>query len=527
MSDTEYNYPDALNDANKIPKNRKSMLGYYNNNPTNKYKYMRHRDEGIGPTNETKVKLKDIVYNANYINFNSTPVSSNYQYIAAGCPPNNNLDLMNELIFKTKIKYVVMVTGIVEKERVKCYDYFDKPTNKPYKVSSAKIELNDELNEFMEIRNVTLTKDEQTHEYTHFWFTGWPDHGVPKDAKNFLMFMAKVRAYSKKHMKEQSEYNPLLVHCSAGVGRTGTFIILDYILNLLNKKPTVNEVRDLIKELRVQRNLYMVQSKEQYDFIFTVLDDIYNKNKYNYDIMFNEALQFMEVPNLESPLPTPSPTPPVPPRNRNLLTSSQRQQLPPPLPPLPPQQLPPPLPPFLPKKQLTPSSNKTVRLSFENKIHNDPRKIMSEQYVTNNVRHTAEGKLKNAESGTFIVRKGRGGDHIYTISIKDNNKLYHYRILKDNNKFYIEGNTKQQFNNLGDLLEHYKENTLNTKVNTKLITQIISGGSRTKKAGRRSSSGGKTKKAKKHRRHRRSPATKKLGSKKSRKTKKYTRRSRK
>lgn len=157
--------------------------------------------------------------------------------------------------------------------------------------------------------------------------------------------------------------------------------------------------------------------------------------------------------------------------------------------------------------------------------------------VLNNNRLTATKKIQNEENGTFILRKANGtavngNKHVYSISVKGNDKVYNYMILQDkSNKIFIEGNNKNLFNTLNELLEHYKTTPINTKANTELKEQITQGGgSRTKKAGRRSSSDGKTKKAKQNRRHRRSSATKKSGNKKlskSRKTKKASRHSRK
>ena len=81
-------------------------------------------------------------------------------------------------------------------------------------------------------------------------------------------------------VRNSAKNEPLLVHCSAGVGRTGTFIILDYIINLRANKetpPTIREVNNLILNLRRQRNIHMVQAPEQYKFIFEVLRDYYKE----------------------------------------------------------------------------------------------------------------------------------------------------------------------------------------------------------------------------------------------------------
>ena len=84
-------------------------------------------------------------------------------------------------------------------------------------------------------------------------FTAWPDHGVPDNCAVMLNFVRRVR---KLH--PYSNPCPLLVHCSAGVGRTGTFIVLDSMMEKLKTEDTI-DVYDFIIELRTQRVL-MVQS---------------------------------------------------------------------------------------------------------------------------------------------------------------------------------------------------------------------------------------------------------------------------
>ena len=87
---------------------------------------------------------------------------------------------------------------------------------------------------------------------THFYYLGWPDHGVPEYATSILGFLRRVR---KSHPISQS---PLLVHCSAGVGRTGTFIVMDAILQQIHAEKTVN-VYQFVQELR-ERRCQMVQT---------------------------------------------------------------------------------------------------------------------------------------------------------------------------------------------------------------------------------------------------------------------------
>ena len=93
----------------------------------------------------------------------------------------------------------------------------------------------------------------------HYHFTAWPDHGVPADKTCMLAFIKRVR---KTHPPDGP---PLLVHCSAGVGRTGTFIVLDSNLQRMKAEGTLN-IYELITDMRTKRVL-MVQTevRVQYD----------------------------------------------------------------------------------------------------------------------------------------------------------------------------------------------------------------------------------------------------------------------
>ena len=87
---------------------------------------------------------------------------------------------------------------------------------------------------------------------THYHFLGWPDHGVPKFATSLIAFIRRVR---KSHKKDGP---PMLVHCSAGVGRTGAFILLDSMLERMKAEDTVN-VYQFVRNMRAKRP-FMVQT---------------------------------------------------------------------------------------------------------------------------------------------------------------------------------------------------------------------------------------------------------------------------
>jgi netrin-G3 ligand len=111
------------------------------------------------------------------------------------------------------------------------------------------------------VRNFILVYyDEEPKSVTQFHFSGWPDHGVPTHATAFLNFINRVR----DHQDHLATSSPMVVHCSAGVGRTGTFIVVDYSILWLKQENQV-DIFNLVKEIRQQRP-FLVQSLAQYIF---------------------------------------------------------------------------------------------------------------------------------------------------------------------------------------------------------------------------------------------------------------------
>ncbi|TNN18963.1 Receptor-type tyrosine-protein phosphatase F, partial [Schistosoma japonicum] len=103
----------------------------------------------------------------------------------------------------------------------------------------------------------------ETREVRQLQFTAWPDHGVPNHPAPLLMFLRRVRAECP------TDSGPIIVHCSAGVGRTGAFILLDILLEQMRHEKAV-DVFNTVSRLRAQRN-FMVQTEDQYAFIYEAL----------------------------------------------------------------------------------------------------------------------------------------------------------------------------------------------------------------------------------------------------------------
>ncbi|XP_065918141.1 receptor-type tyrosine-protein phosphatase S-like isoform X3 [Dysidea avara] len=203
--------------------------------------------------------------NASYINGYKEPKA----YIAAQGPVINSLNDFWRMIWEHNIKTIVMLTRLVEDSKIKCRQYWPDSGSTTY--GSINVILHKEENRaYYSIRHFHVKKvsddddDNEVRVICQLHFTGWPDHGVPNHATALLDFQRIVNDY---HYRNTAK--PMLVHCSAGVGRTGTFIAIDSEIQRIQKESVVN-VFDCVHKMRYQRN-HMVQTMEQYTFIYTAL----------------------------------------------------------------------------------------------------------------------------------------------------------------------------------------------------------------------------------------------------------------
>ncbi|XP_076346267.1 tyrosine-protein phosphatase Lar-like isoform X2 [Tachypleus tridentatus] len=163
---------------------------------------------------------------------------------------------------------IVMMTKLEERTRIKCDQYWPSRGTEVYGVIHVSLKDVQELATYC-IRTFTLQRMgySERREIRQFQFTAWPDHGVPDHPTPFLVFLRRVRAMNPP------EAGPMIVHCSAGVGRTGCFIVIDSMLERLKHENTV-DIYGHVTCLRAQRN-YMVQTEDQYIFIHdAVLDAV-------------------------------------------------------------------------------------------------------------------------------------------------------------------------------------------------------------------------------------------------------------
>ncbi|XP_048238122.1 receptor-type tyrosine-protein phosphatase epsilon-like [Haliotis rufescens] len=227
----------------------------------------KNRFKGYYPYDYNRVVLHDDnsggggdYINASYVD----GYDNERRYIAAQGP--YRLEIVDNfwgMIWQEECRIVVMVTGLIEAGKMKCLRYWPEKGTETYGDISVTMDTQTRF------ANYTVTKLSVQHNQAakklcleHFHFTSWPDHGVP-DTSALLEFISKVKVTSR----EQTQ--PIIVHCSAGIGRTGTYIAIEGLMEQAKTEGVVDVV-SIASSMRRQRT-NMIQTKEQYLFVYQAM----------------------------------------------------------------------------------------------------------------------------------------------------------------------------------------------------------------------------------------------------------------
>lgn len=274
QTDSNYLLSEEFEDLKDVGRNQTMDLARL---PENRGK---NRYNNILPYDSTRVKLSYLEDDpcSDYINASYIP-GNNYrrEYIATQGPLPGTKDDFWRMVWEHGIYNIVMVTQCMEKGRVKCDQYWPTDRDPLYYGDLVIQMLSESVLPEWTIREFRITS-ERSCSYPrlvrHFHYTVWPDHGVPESTQSLIQFVRTVRDY----VDRSPSTGATVVHCSAGVGRTGTFIALDRVLQQLDSKGTI-DLYGCVFDLRLHRQ-HMVQTECQYAFLHQCVRDVLRARKH-------------------------------------------------------------------------------------------------------------------------------------------------------------------------------------------------------------------------------------------------------
>lgn len=209
--------------------------------------------------------------NANFVaGYNGKP----RKYIASQGPLPHTVPDFWRMVWEHGVEVIVMTTGCVEGGRVKCHRYWPESDQGSVMRMPPEVGLNitvvseeRPVEEYMvTVMTIEDAKSGEKREIRHFWYLGWPDHGAPQESMGVVKFLSAVNEYSYRSDK------PVIVHCSAGIGRTGTFMAIDLGMQELQSEWRVTDIVSIVQKMREDRG-GTVQTFVQYRFIHMALRD--------------------------------------------------------------------------------------------------------------------------------------------------------------------------------------------------------------------------------------------------------------
>lgn len=229
----------------------------------------RNRYRDVSPYDHSRVRLENS--ENDYINASLITVEeAQRRYILTQGPLRNTCGHFWQMIWEQRSKAVIMLNRVIEKGSEKCAQYWPSKEEQDMDFSDAGfvvILVSEDIEPNYTIRVLELqnSKTGETREIYHFHYTTWPDFGVPESPASFLNFLFNVRESGSLG----PENGPAVVHCSAGIGRSGTFSLVDTCLVLMDirKDPFSVDIQKVLLDMREYR-MGLIQTADQLRFSY-------------------------------------------------------------------------------------------------------------------------------------------------------------------------------------------------------------------------------------------------------------------
>jgi len=228
--------------------------------------YNRYRD--VLPYDHSRVPLKSVA-KTDYINASFVEVPEvKRRYILSQGPLSNTVDHFWTMVWEQECKAVIMLNRVIEKGTLKCHPYWPQNTGDRVECEeSGLVVVNESCIPGQHYNLTTLSlasKEGETRTVLHFQYTTWPDFGVPTSPDTFLEFLGAVRDSGSL----DSNLGPAVIHCSAGIGRSGSFILVDSCLRRAEEEgPASVNVRQTLLNMRTFR-MGLIQTEDQLKFSY-------------------------------------------------------------------------------------------------------------------------------------------------------------------------------------------------------------------------------------------------------------------
>ncbi|XP_063372916.1 tyrosine-protein phosphatase non-receptor type 61F-like [Cydia amplana] len=294
-------YPYTCTEAKKLE-----------NKPLNRY-----RD--VNPYDHSRVILKRC--ERDYINANLVKMErANRKYILTQGPLAFTVGHFWLMVWEQKSRAILMLNKIIEKNETKCHWYWPRAVGEESKLVLKDVQLTvqqtqeEDFNYYStRVFRIVDLETSESREVIQFHYTTWPDFGVPQSPHAFLEFLRRVRASGAL----DADAGPAVVHCSAGIGRSGTFCLVDSCLVIIENEGIESlSVQEVLLEMRKDR-MGLIQTPEQLRFSYQAIIEGAKRLDPNYKEPQMEESIYSSVAEEEEP-------PPPPPRGESLSAAPKR-----------------------------------------------------------------------------------------------------------------------------------------------------------------------------------------------------------